>query len=359
MLVSNYIAYIKKWMRGIVQATVEKLNDTKRPPTYLHKRMLRPEFSITGKWESLVTYNSLVAADVVSMDSQLPLKKRGKLETASGDIPKMGMKLKLNETQLTALDTLIATRQPETLVVEKLFADTPRVIGGVFERNEAIFLEGLSTGVALVEDTENVGIGIRLDYGYLTANKFGVTTVWSNVASTPFNDIDRVLAKAKSDGHVITRLLLDKTAFDNMAKTTQAKELFAFRQGFVGSNIPTPDFDQINALFTSRYRFPIELVERTVRYEINGAESTQTPWQDGMAVFVTSDVVGTLTWATLAESNHPVEGVRYETADQYILVSKYRTNEPLTEWTSSQARVVPVIGNVDQIYTLDSKTVQA
>jgi hypothetical protein len=30
----------------------------------------------------------------------------------------------------------------------------------------------LSTGIALIEDTENVGTGIRIDYGYSDANKF-------------------------------------------------------------------------------------------------------------------------------------------------------------------------------------------
>lgn len=58
--------------------------------------------------------------------------------------------------------------------------------------------------------------------------------------------------------------------------------------------------------------------------------------------------------------NHPVAGVSYETADNYILVSKYRENRPsLREYTTSQARVVPVISNPDRIYTQDIKTVQA
>jgi len=62
----------------------------------------------------------------------------------------------------------------------------------------------------------------------------------------------------------------------------------------------------------------------------------------------------------LAEKKHPVAGVSYETANEFILVSKYRVNRPsLREYTTSQARVVPVITNVDKIFTLDSKTLQA
>lgn len=357
---SNFVKWVNKFLRGIVLRTVELLNDSKRPLPYLHRRMLRKDFSVSGKWESLTSDNSAVMADVVAMDASIPLKTRDSVSTASGDIPKMGMKLTLNEKQLTDLDTIIAIGGSDNQVVAKLFRDTPRVITGVFERNEAVFLEGLSSGVTLVENDKNVGTGIRINYGYLDANKFGVTTLWSNTASKPFDDIDRVLAKASADGNTVTRMMLDKTAFDNMAKTTQAKELYAFSKGFVGTTIPTPDFSQMTQYISQRYNFVIELVDRSCTYEINGAKTTYKPWQDGAVVFVCDDVVGSLTWATLAEQNHPVENVRYETADEFILVSKYRQNEPsLTEATASQARVVPVISNVDRIYQLDSKTVQA
>ena len=54
--------------------------------------------------------------------------------------------------------------------------------------------------------------------------------------------------------------------------------------------------------------------------------------------------------------NHPVSGVAYQTADNYILVSKYRVNRPaLKEFTTSQARVALFISNPERIYTLDTK----
>lgn len=357
---SLFIEYIKKYFPGIVVKVVETLNDTKNPLTYLHKRMLRKDFSVTGKWESINTANTLVAADVVAMDSSLPLKKRDALSKANGDIPKMGMEMKLNEKQLSDLDVLVAQRASDTQLMAKLFADTPKVIGGISERNEAMFLEGLSTGVTLVEDSENVGTGVRLDYGYLAANKFGVTTVWSNTAATPLDDFQRVIDKAKLDGNNITRVQMDSTTFNYMVATTQMKQYFAFTIGYVGSNLFSPDLSQINTALGKRFGFTIELVDRSVRTEKNGVQTASKPWGVGMIVFTCSDIVGSLTWAKLAEQNHPVEGVSYETADEFILVSKYRINKPsLSEVTSSQARVVPVITNVDQIYTMDRATVQS
>jgi len=366
MVQSSFIKYIQKYFPGIVINIVEKLNDDKRPLTYLHRRMLRKDFSVDGKWTAISAAYSRVAADVVAMDSQLPLKKRDAISRANGDIPKMGMALWLNENQLTALDTLVAmgaiNGANDKLILQKLFEDTPKCIEGVYERLEYMFLQGLSTGVTSVIDTENVGTEVRVDFGYMTANKFGTSVVWSGNASTakPFDDINKMLIKAQqTDGNKIVKILIDRATLNNLLATTQAKELYAFSIGYVGASTPLPNLEQINRMALSNYGFQFEVVERSVRVEKNGAQTTLVPWEAGMLVALTQDNVGSLIWSKLAEMNHPVPAVSYQTADDFILVSKYRKHDPVSEWTSSQARVLPVISNVDQIYQLDSTEVQA
>jgi len=364
---SLYLQWLEKYFKGIILKTLEKLNG--KPGdlalTYMFKNMLRKEYSLNGKWETLTALNTRVSADVVSMDSQLPLKKRDTLSKASGDIAKSGMKLWLNETQITAINDLIRnTQMPENIFIKKIFEDVPRVITGVYELMEYLFLKGLSSGVALVDD-DNVGTGIRLDYGYLTANKFGVSVLWSTPAtSKPLDDILVVLKKAKqTDGNVITDVYMDDVTFDNFAKSQQVKEQFAFSIGFFGDKtiVPVPNLEKINTMLKAdnNYRFTIHIVDRTVRVEKNGVQKTLTPWEEGKVILTTSPEVGVLAYARLGEQDSPVTGVQYQTADDYILVSKYSKNDPLAEFTSSQARVVPVICNVEQIYQLDAKTVSA
>lgn len=65
-----------------------------------------------------------------------------------------------------------------------------------------------------------------------------------------------------------------------------------------------------------------------------------------------------MVWGTLAEVTNPVAGVIYSTVDEYKLISKYSKNDPLQEFTSGQALVLPVIENVDQIYSLDISEAQ-
>ncbi len=363
---SLFIKWIDKYFKGIVVKTTETLNgkNNEQALTYMFKTMLRKEYSVTGKWDSISLLNTRVSADYVAMDSSLPLKRRDSIAKASGDIAKSGMELWLNEKQLTDIDTMIAQRVNDTDIIAKLFQDTPKVISGIYELMEKTFLEGLSTGVAALDDADNVGTGVRLDYGYLTANKFGVSKLWDDVTATPLTDIRAALQKAKTDGNTIAHVYMDDVTFDNFAKTTQVKEYFAFSIGFVGNSglVPAPTLEKINAALNAdnRYKFQITIVDRKVINERNGVRTVVTPWDEGKVILTTSPQVGVLAWARLAEQNHPVEGVSYQTADDYILVSKYRQNKPsLAEFTTSQARVVPVICNVEQIYQIDSKLVGA
>lgn len=361
---SYFKDWIDKYFPGLVTEVVEKINGTEQAPTpYFHKRMLKQEYSTSGKWESVSANYTNVMADVVAMDSPLPLKKRDSMAGASGKIPKMGQELSLNEEQLTDLDTVVATGGTKGQIYDKIFEDTPRVIRAVPDRCEAIFLEGMSTGVSVIDDSKNVGTGIRIDYKFPTANKFGVAVLWSNPAtSAPADDVERVKKKASDDGNVLTVVMMDKTALNNALKSTQMKELYGWAQGFAGdySKIPNLQEDQLRQIFRDKFSLTIEIVDVTLRFEKDGNRTVVRPWADGAVVFLTDTQVGTLVYSRLAEEKHPVAGVAYQKADEYILVSKFRTNRPsLGEYTQSQARVLPVIGEVASIYLMDTKTVQA
>lgn len=362
---SLFFDEVKKYFPAIAARVVEKLNGSTNLPLQkrlLHRQMLTKKYSPSLRWDAITTVNGgQVAADVIAMDSSLPLKRRDAISTASGDIPKMGLELALRERELTDLDILARAPGQTQQLLARLFADTPKVINAIPETLEYMFLMGLSTGVTVIQDANNVGTGIRVDYGYLTENKFGVPVVWSNTSSTPLSDIaSRILAKAQADGNSIIKFMIDRGTFANIAKTTEAKEIFAAASGFFGSNIPTPTLSQLNAAVSDRYSFVFEIVERSVTFEKNGVRQTLNPWAAGAVIGLTTNNVGTITYGTLAEANHPVSGVVYDTVDDFILVSKYRENKPsLAEFTSSQALVLPVIEGTDGIYLMDSTLVQA
>lgn len=356
---SLFIEYIQQYFAKLALGVVERLNGTTNPVVYYHRRMLRKAFSFSGKWEALNADYSRIAADIVAMDSPLPLKKRDVLGKASGDIPKMGLELKLNETQLTELMTLAQLPNQEPTILAKIFADLPRVIEAVYETNEYMFLEGLSTGIASTPD-DSTGQLIRLDYGYKAENLSGVEIDWDTTATAkPLDDIDRMIALATAKGSSIGTVKMDDATFKKLAATDQVRQQFAFSVGFVGGNIPIPDLASVNRVASGR-GYTIEIIKRTVTFEKDGVRLVKTPWAAGQVILMPNDNAGVLAWANLAEMISPVAGVTYQTVDDFILTSKFRTNRPaLSEWTNSQARVIPVISNVDSIYRLDTTTVNA
>ena len=339
---------------------MERLNEKRRTQLpYLYKELLTPVFSADGRWASILAEYSRVAADVVSLDSELPLKSRDTIETASGNIPKMGMKLYLTEKQMKDIDSMIAQGMPLSRIVDAIFADTPRVVEGVWERIEDLFLSELSSGVGL--SARNNGTGIRINMNFYKENQFLVSSLWNAPTATPLDDIQKVVDKSIDDQNIITDVYADETALNLLYRNGQVRGQFAFNQGIAtdgSSIIPILDFDKLAQIFLTKWNIRLHRVARKIKTEINGVKQNHSPWKKGNLTFVCDDTLGSLVWTNTAESTRPQAGVAYQTVDEYLLVSKYGKTDPLREFTSSQAMVVPILNNVDRIYTLDSQTIQ-
>lgn len=355
----SLFAFLAVWYSAIakkLESTVNGKNESE-PMKYLHKEMLTEELSTDLKWGSSSIDGSIVAADIVAMDSELPLKKQDVIETASGDIPKAGMKLKLTEKQLSDIDTMRAKGVALVEIVKKVFGQVKKVVFGIYERNEAMFLEALSTGQTLVEDTENVGLGIRVDFGYKDSNKYNATKAWSDTSAKIVDDIKAILKAAKSKGITHRVIMMDDVTASYISDNEQVKNNFAFSGGIatVGSNVPSLDDEQLVTFFKKKFKLSLKIVDRTVLIEKNGKRSIKSPWAEGAVVFLPSEKVGRLVYGILAEDTRRDPAIMYEKVE-YILVKKWHTNEPFSEFTSSQALCLPVIDNASSIFLLDSKS---
>lgn len=350
---SLFIEYVKKIFPKL-QTIIEKVNGKRgNKLTYLHKTMLRKEYSADQKWESASVNTTYVSADMVAMDSPLPAKNRDSIAHANGTLPKVGMKKILRETQINAINIMKAQGASFTSIANKLTNDPVACSVGIDEKNEANFLTALSNGIVIVEDENNTGTGLRINFNYMPENCFGVEA--PNFIS--YDDIKNVLSKADADGNSITTIMLALSTYNAIRQTQWAKELVANYRGQTvveGTKLPVPTaslFDEAFADDNNGIKFL--KVDRTVISEKNGKRKPYKPWNANKIIFLTTEEVGALVWGTLAEKTNPVSGVVYSTVDEYKLISKYSKNDPLQEFTSGQALVLPVIENVDQIYSLD------
>lgn len=363
---SLFIEFVRRIWPKLSLYVKEKINGTNRTLTYLHKTMLTKVYSPDQKWEGTSANTTYVAADMVAMDSPLAPKMRDSIARSNGELPKIGIKKILRETQINAINIMkahlsnastdAAKKSVLNRIITRMLDDGTACSIGIDERNEANFLTGLSDGVIIVEgdDDKNTGIGLRVDYGYLAENSFGVVTT----GEVTGDDIERVISKVNNDGNSISVIMLALSTYNKIRQSQWAKELAANYRGLSFDNdtkLPVPTSTLFDEAFSDQYGgISFLKVDRSVKYEKNGKRVSYKPWNANKLIFLPSaDNVGSFVWGTLAEATNPVNGVEYTTIDEYKLISRYSKTDPLQEFTNGQAICLPVIENVDQIYSLD------
>lgn len=352
-----------------VSEKVNGKNETQR--TYLHKQRLRNVYSPDQKWEGTSANTRYVAADYVAMDSSLPLKKRGSITSTNGKLPKIGLRRAMQESDINAVNIMLnqlnaldngseAYKSKKRQIIKKLADDPTFCDVGIDERNEFTYLYGISNGIALVEDENNTGLGMRVNYGYKDANIFA-TSVQGECDG---DDFQRIVDKAEADGNTIAVAMVSKARLDKIRRTRWARELAADYKEQVytdNSTLPVPSQKTFMDAFENEYGFTFLVVNRSILVEKNGKDTPVKPFNADRIVFLpNADYDGSLVHGTLAEMTNPAEGVIYSTIDEYKLISRLRVTEPsLQEITKGQALVLPVIEDVDGIYALDfSKSVE-
>ena len=366
MTESIFREFIAKYLRPTVAKIYELINnrpaDAQRP--LLYKEMLIEEHTSKDTWDSTNISRSVVAADVVAMDSSLPLKKRGSFSRATGRIPKLGMKYKKLESDIKDIQVAMATGASEAQTVGKLMNDVDSAIKGMEIAKEYMFLQALSTGVTLVKDEDSDGKGIRVDFGYLESNTYTVGKKWSEAGATPISDLQVALEGAEEIGVKPSLMLLSRKAFKRMRTSVEGKQLGARYQSMVitdPANLPDPS----NSVFLEALKDELSVDVRVVDSVIpiqkpDGTTTNVRPWEEANVVFVPSNIVGRLVYGDCVEATNPNKAVEYAKGEQGTLISIYHLSEPsFAEITAVQAHAIPVIDGGHQVIVVETETVTA
>ena len=360
MQTSMFAQYIDKYFKGIVGKVTELWNGRKDEPDFLYEEMLDKEYSSDLTWNSASMNHSIVAADVVSMDSSLPLKKRGTLRLAAGDIAKIGIKYKLNEKSISDIQVMAAKGQKEADIARKILNNVPRAIRGVKVRLEIMFQQALSTGFVLVDNEINDGTGVRADFGFDAAKNFhALGAAWSDASNaTPLTDLRQMFDAAAANGDEINDVYMSELYFNYARKSAEVKELVATANNQViisAATLPQPSRSKTLDAFADEFNATFHIVNSSFKVEApDGSQTTIKPWAQGNVIGVQGVKVGRLVHGTLAEDSNRVAGVTYAKSD-FILVSEYSHNEPsLEEFTAAQALAMPVIDDGNYVYMLNA-----
>lgn len=358
---SLFYKYVAKFFPKL-QRLIETVNGKRNKNlTYLHNgadSMLRMEYSPDNKWESTSVNTTYVAADFVSVDSELPIKSRDSIASANGKLPKIGMSKVLKESDINNINVMEAQGGNAQKIAAKLADDAVACSVGLDERNEYNFLFALSNGYVAIKDEDNPNALLRLNFNYLASHTFGAT----EKDKISIEDIKRVISKADADGNSIIQICIAKSAYDKLRQTQEAKELVANYKGQTFTKdtvLPTPTATIFNEAFADDNNgITFKVIDRSVIFEKDGKKKSLKPWNANRLIFICNEIVGTLVYGRLAEQTNPVKNVDYQQVDTYKLISKYSLVNPLREVTSGQAFVCPIIEDVDQIYIYDFSEAQ-
>lgn len=306
------------------------------------------------------------AASIVDPDASKPLRSRPSLDLLTGKIPSIQQKFKMSQTDMRTMEVLkalpISDAQKKMQLLEKLFNDVSKCATAGDKRVDIMTLQALSTLTVTVDATTNpdgVAFGTvdLLAKGY---QKQGVPVVWSTTAtSTPIDDINKYLQYIWNNyGRTFSKILMPYNLWINFMNSAQ---VIARLQSFYNIGKANASFavtlDNINNYFMANLWPPIEIIQHTVGIEKNGVISPIRPFDDNNLSFLPAGKLGELKNALPMERLHPVEGVSYANFGA-TLVSKWRTNDPIQEWTGMELNAFPAL-DVDGIFILKTETVQA
>lgn len=339
-------------MDSLIVAIVQKYTDPDARMPYLYKRFLTPRYSASGTYSAISESITNFMLDVVATDAKLPLKNHEKFALTQGFLPKMGNEMGFNEQQLQELDTAIQLGTiPGDEVLAKLVAHADKLLFGGFNRNEYLFLQAICNGKATTTDADNVGVNFEFNFNFLPENKAYASTIWGDTGYTPLTDLRNQIDLATNRGVILTDAFMNYKTFSQIMNSDEVKNLFDT------SLITRRVFEDF---LLSELGLTIHIVNRVVTAQINGVDNQIPAWTDGQITLTAGDRLGDLVWTRTAEFNHRVGGVMYTDADSgTFLISRYGTNNPVTEKTSIQGRCLPVIGNVQNIYQLDTTKISA
>lgn len=357
METSRFSDLIKQYMGGIVMNFESRYNGTNdaEPKPYYYDRWFPREYSASGDFSSVETDNSVPMAYVIDYDSPLPLIKGQAIKIYNGEIPKIGVEIQSTEKKLTELNNLLlrGDKVGETQAIRILFTPLKKVYLAQKERLEWMALQLLSKGSAETTPLVNTGTNVLIESNVPAKNLYNPTIIWGQTGYTPLSDLEKIKTDAmERDGNNINKFLIDRASFNLIRLSAEAKNLF---NPLAAANIPGLNLDQLNAVVSAQYGYIFEIIEKQVKIQKNGVDTTLTPWMAGQVVGVEDGALGATVWADLAESLDKKGGVDYQTAEEFILLRKYKVVHPAYgEFTSSQSRSACVLTSPSSIYRLDT-----
>lgn len=283
-----------------------------------------------------------VMATVHAFDTEAEIGSRPALDKVS--IEKLLIKRKINQGE--RLRQLVDHGvHSDDAIVRYIFDDMRMMAEAVKVRTEVAKMEVLSTGKMKVKEND---LNFVVDYGVPTANLNN--TITADADADVISQIQAIVDKAADNGYTISSIV---TSTKVVRKLSANKAIQKLIFGTTGEGMyVTPE--RLKGLFGSMFGIN-EIVVNDSKYKYQKANGDNTT-----ARFFPEDVMTFIADANFGRFGMGLWGVTPEeeaygqysakSAQQYITLSQWATQDPVTVWTKASGVFIPVLPDPNALF---------
>lgn len=275
-------------------------------------------------------------ASVHAFDTEANIGKRPTAEKVT--IEKLFIKEKINQSERVRL--LKNTGVSEQSLINYIYDDMGRLAESVKTRTEVAKMELLSTGKMIVKENN---LNFEIDYAVKNRKSYD----WSDPDHDIMNDIQEMWEMFKTTGNTANRVVTSTKIMNYLRKNTAIQKMINSTNG-VGMFITN---GQINALMSEV--FGLTLTTNDEQYKFTKPDGTDTTKryfpENGFTMLETiNNALGTGLWGVTPEEEELGQYTE-KSANQYITITQWATQDPVAVWTKASGVFVPVLTDPNSI----------
>lgn len=306
-------------------------------------------------------YNLTVAAATIGENAKEPILGSYGLETVKERVLNHAVTLPMTVQDyrkiLQLLDSKsISDEQKKKQLIDLMWGGVQRVVNGVEAKIDIIFLGALSNcGVFTFDATNNPEGGVRgkIDFKMPESNIASSKIKWTeeNLETVDcMEDIQAMLDVAENQS-VLGKILLAPSRISYMCRSKKMKQMI----WGTDKSSKIVQLKDINDYMESNGYPVFEKIKRQCKIQNGKVLTPYTPWKEDNIVFVPAGKLGVIKNAYANNELKGESGVAYSNYGR-IRVSQWHVGETQGgnqgEFTKAEALALPVITEIDNIYTL-------
>lgn len=314
------------------------------------------------EFEELIgKYNITIAAPTIGDDSKEPIVGTGGFDTLKERMLNHAITIPMTIQEYRKVLQLLDSKQlPDRVktqqLVDLMWGNVRTAVDAVLAKIDLLFLRALSNeGKVTLDDSTNPEGGAKgeIDFNQPSTNIGTSTTTWidTNQADVDcMEDIQMMLDKA-SENVALGKILCSPALISYMCRSSKMK-LMVWGSDKQSRLVQLGD---INAYLSQNGYPTIVPVRRIVNIQQNGKITPYSPWNEANMVFVPDGQLGVVKNAWANNELKQEAGVAYSNYGR-VRVSQWGVGETSNsngvEFTKAQCYALPVITEINSIYTL-------